>query len=49
MSDNSTDPGAASSVNPNSYLAPIAGGGAGMIIVYIIAAFLLYRYIFKKY
>jgi len=45
MSDNSTDPNP--SRDPNAYLAPIAGTGVWLIIVYVVIAFLIYKYLYK--
>jgi hypothetical protein len=46
-SDNSTDPGAATIVNPNDYLAPVIGGSKLMKLLFTVALVLGIIYLIK--
>lgn len=46
-SDNTTDPGAATSINPNDYLAPIIGGSKLMKLLVMVALVLGIIYLIK--
>jgi|HubBroStandDraft_2_1064218.scaffolds.fasta_scaffold05294_7 hypothetical protein len=45
MSDQSHDPNP--SRDPNAYLAPVVGGGLGMLLIYAIIFIVLYKYFYK--